>query len=99
YEFLDGQQALLILCGGQLINILSGSVGLLLMMTGNQRFSIYSLAISTIFNIIFNIILVPPYGIVGASIASAGSLVIWNFLMYFFVRRKINIRPTAFGVI
>ncbi|MBK5269636.1 MAG: oligosaccharide flippase family protein, partial [Bacteroidia bacterium] len=47
YEFLDGQQALLILCGGQLINILSGSVGLLLMMTGNQRFSIYSLAIST----------------------------------------------------
>lgn len=98
-EFLNGQSPLLILCAGQLINILFGSVGLLLMMTGNQRYSIYSLVVSTSFNIVLNVSLVPQYGVMGASIANAVSLLIWNCLMYLFVRRKIKIRPTAFGVI
>jgi O-antigen/teichoic acid export membrane protein len=98
-NFFNSQQALLILCFGQLINILCGSVGMLLLMCGYQRFSVYSLAISTGFNIVFNIILTPEYGIVGTAIATATSLAMWNLLMYFFVRRKINIRPTAFRIL
>jgi O-antigen/teichoic acid export membrane protein len=98
-NFFNSQEALLILCLGQLINILSGSVGMLLLMSGYQRFSIYSLAISTAFNIMFNIILTPKYGIVGTAIATAASIGMWNCLMYLFVRKKINIRPTAFGIV
>jgi len=97
-NLFNGQEALVILCCGQLVNILCGSVGTLLLMSGYQRFSIYSLAAGTIFNIIFNLILTPKYGIVGTAIATAGSVAIWNCLMYFFVRIKINIRPTAFGI-
>ncbi|MES1216010.1 MAG: flippase [Bacteroidota bacterium] len=98
-SFLTGRTALLVLCLGQLINIFSGSVGMLLMMSGNQRFSIYSLVASTVLNISLNIILIPRYGILGAAIANAASMVVWNFLMYFFVRTRVKIRPTAFGVI
>ena len=98
-NFFNGQEALLILCSGQLINILCGSVGTLLLMSGYQRFSVFSLTISTAFSIIFNIILTPKYGIVGTAIATAVSIVMWNCLMYLFVRKKLNIRPTAFGIV
>jgi len=98
-NFFNGQEALLILCSGQLINILCGSVGTLLLMSGYQRFSVYSLTISTAFSVIFNIILTPKYGIVGTAIATAASIVMWNCLMYLFVRKKLNIRPTAFGIV
>ena len=97
-DFLNGNEALIILCFGQIINILCGSVGTLLMMTGHQRFSLYALGISTVFNIVVNIILTPAYGVVGTAIATAGSLGIWNLLMYWFVRKKIKIYPTAFKI-
>ncbi len=95
-DFLNSHEALLILCFGQIINILCGSVGTLLMMTGHQRFSLYALGISTVFNIVVNIILTPGYGVVGTAIATAGSLAIWNLLMYWFVRKKVKIYPAAF---
>jgi O-antigen/teichoic acid export membrane protein len=97
-NIFEGRQALLILCTGQLINILCGSVGTLLLMSGYQQFSIFSLAISTAFSIIVNIILTPKFGLVGTAISTTISVAMWNCLMYFFVRKKINIRPTAFGV-
>lgn len=98
-NFLLGQNSLIILCSGQLVNILCGSVGLLLLMTGNQRFSIYSVAAGIAINLILNLLLTPKYGITGAAIASAGSLVVWNLMSYFFVRKRLHIRPTAFGFI
>jgi len=98
-EFLKGQTSLVILCSGQLINILCGSVGTLLIMTGQQRFSIISLIVSTVFNIGLNVLLTAELGMAGTAIAAASSLVIWNGMMLFFVKRKINIRPTAFGFV
>jgi O-antigen/teichoic acid export membrane protein len=98
-DFLRGSNTLVILCLGQFINIFFGSVGLILMMSGNQKFSIYSLAASSLFNIILNILLIPEYGITGAAIATSSTLVLWNFFMYFFVRKKVNLRTTAFGII
>ncbi|HEY2722929.1 MAG TPA: polysaccharide biosynthesis C-terminal domain-containing protein [Chitinophagaceae bacterium] len=95
-DFFNGSTALLILGAGQLINVVFGSVGTLLMMTGNQKFSIYALILSTVLNIIFNITLTPKYGIIGTSIATAASLAMWNVLMYFFARRKLKIETTAF---
>lgn len=98
-DFLAGQYALIIFCIGQFVNVLCGSVGLLLLMTGHQRFSMYSLAGGTAINIILNLILTPRYGISGAAIASSLSLIVWNLMMYFFVRRKLGIRTTAFRFI
>ncbi|CAN5119127.1 flippase [soil metagenome] len=96
--FLEGRPALMTLCYGQVINILCGSVGLLLIMTGKQRYSIYSLALGLITNVLFNLLLTPRYGVSGAAISLTASLIIWNLAMYYFVRRTLNIRPTAFGV-
>ena len=98
-SFLTGQSTLVILCLGQLLNILLGSVGTLLIMSGNQRFSILSLGISLIVNIALTFLFTPRYGIAGTALATSISLGIWNVLMYFFVRKKLHIRTTALGVI
>ncbi len=95
-DFLNGQEALFILCVGQLFNILCGSVGLLLLMTGNQKYSITSLIVGVCVNIVLNIVLTPMYGMVGTAIATAASLSIWNCITYFFVRKKLKIHTTAF---
>ncbi|HMG66755.1 MAG TPA: polysaccharide biosynthesis C-terminal domain-containing protein, partial [Chitinophagaceae bacterium] len=95
-DLLNGNRALAILCIGQLINVLCGSVGTVLIMTGHQKFSVYALVVSTVVNIILNILLTPRYGVVGTAIATAGSLMMWNLLMYWFVRKKVKIFPTAF---
>lgn len=98
-DFLNGKEAFVILCLGQLLNVLFGSVGTLLMMSGNQRFSMISLIFSLLLNIILNLVLVPQYAILGTAIATASSLGLWNLLMYFFVRKKMKIRTTAFAII
>jgi O-antigen/teichoic acid export membrane protein len=95
-SFLNGEQAFVILCAGQVVNVLFGSVGTLLIMSGNQRSTVLSLLAGTIFNVLGSVLLTPKYGIVGTAIAAAGSLAIWNLLMYFFVIEKTKIRPTIF---
>lgn len=96
---INASKALLVLCSGQLVNLFFGSVGLLLILSGNEKFSIISLAIAIVFNIVLDIVLIPAYGIIGAAIAASGGLVIWNFLMYFFVRRRLNILTTAIKIV
>ncbi|HEY0434932.1 MAG TPA: flippase [Chitinophagaceae bacterium] len=92
----DAVVALLILAGAQLINVICGSVGTILMMTGKQKYSVYSLLAGTIVSIGLNLALVPQFGVRGAAIATASGMITWNVMMYFFVRRKLNINPTAF---
>ena len=92
-----GELALIILCFGQLVNVLFGSVGILLVMSGNQLESIWSLMVAISIGIILNLVLTPVYGILGTAIASSSSMIIWNLRMYLFVRKKLSIRTTAFG--
>jgi len=96
-EFGDGTTALSILCIGQLINASMGSVALILNMTGHERDAARGVAIAAVLNIIFNIILIPKFGIEGAAIASAISLITWNALMFLWVYKRIGVVSIAFG--
>ena len=39
-------------------------------------------------NFILNLVLIPNFGIMGASIASASSLITWNILSLIYIKRK-----------
>lgn len=95
----EAEKALVILCGGQFVSIFCGSVGLLLVMSGNQVEAIKSIVLAIVVGILLNLILVPIYGIIGTATSSAISLVVWNLLMYIFVRRKLFLHTTIFGSI
>jgi O-antigen/teichoic acid export membrane protein len=85
---------LVILCSGQLVNAATGSVGSLLNMTGHERDTTKSVLIGAIVNVVLNLSLVPIWGITGAAIATAATLVVWNLIMWKMVRFRIGIEPS-----
>ena len=96
-DFLAGYSALVILTVGQLINTASGSVGLMLDMTGHEKISATGIGISALLNIALNFVLIPRYGIEGAAIATASSYIFWNVFLVIQARRIVGIRSTIFG--
>lgn len=90
-EFAAGDKALFILCAGQLIMALTGSVGIILQMTGNQIIYQNIMVFTLFVNILLNFILIPLYGIQGAAFATAISVLIWNITGMLFVRKKLHI--------
>jgi len=97
-EFQGGYYSLLILISGQLVNVLSGSVGYIMIMTGRQKQAAYVLAAGAVLNIILNLILIPPFGIEGAAVATAVALIVWNVVLVVYIRSRINLNSTIFPV-
>lgn len=94
-EYRPGYLALTILCIGQFVNSGMGSVGLLLNMTGHERQTAKGFAAAAIVNVTLNLMLIPIWGIEGAAVATATSLIIWNVLLCWQVWRKLGIMSTA----
>lgn len=89
-EFKKGVFALIILIVGQFINVISGSTGYILDMTGFQDFAQWIIIISFALNVILNILLIPKYGINGAAIASALTIIFWNIIMSFKIKKILD---------
>ena len=85
------KNALYILCLAQFINVLSGSVGLIMQMTGNEKIFRNIILFSILINIILSFIFIPKYQVLGAVYSSSISLILWNFLSVIYVKKKINI--------
>ncbi|MEW6079435.1 MAG: flippase [Thermodesulfobacteriota bacterium] len=78
--FTEGREALIILTCGQFLNLSVGSVGYMLMMTGNQRWMVADAVGAVVINIPLMILLVSRYGINGAAWASAVTLALAGFV-------------------
>lgn len=95
-DFKRGAAALSILAAGQFVNVATGSVRHLLMMTGHERILLNNFTVATIFNIVLNLLLIPRYGINGAAVAAALSVVIVNVLASVSVYRKLGVVSVGF---
>jgi len=73
-EYAEGALALMILAAGQLVNAGTGAVGLLLSITGYQRRWVLAAGVMLALDLVLILTLVPRYGMLGAAIATAGSL-------------------------
>lgn len=78
---------------GQLINAGTGSVGYLLLMSGNQRRLVRIQTIMAVFLVAATVALVRPYGIVGVAAAAALTNAITNYLSLKEVRIALQISP------
>jgi O-antigen/teichoic acid export membrane protein len=90
--FESGIYVLFILCVGQLINSLSGSVGVVMQMIGEQKMYQNLIVIALAINLILTVILTPVYGGIGAAIATVISMVFWNITGAVFLKQKKNIK-------
>ncbi|NET91585.1 MAG: oligosaccharide flippase family protein, partial [Kamptonema sp. SIO1D9] len=96
-EFVQGQTALTILSFGQLANAATGSVALLLIMTGHERDTAIGISASALLNIILNAILIPQWGVEGAATATATSTFFWNIILVVFAQKRLQINSTVLG--
>lgn len=96
-EFGRAYPALAILAAGQLFNACAGSVGLFLSMSGHEKDALKGLTAAAVLNFALNAALIPPFGIVGAAIATAISMVTWNVLLGMMLYRRLGLVAGPIG--
>ncbi len=90
-QFTEAKWVLRILVLGQVFNAASGSLGYLLMMSGNERALRNGTAVSAVAGIALSFALIPSLGTYGAAIAVAGVLAIYNILIWAIVHQRLGV--------
>jgi O-antigen/teichoic acid export membrane protein len=98
-SFMLATTPLIILALGQMINLATGSVGNLLIMTGKTGLTVFNSLVALFINLVLNFILIPKYGMIGAACATAISLVTINLLRLFQVFLLMKMHPYDFSLI
>ncbi len=91
-----GYMPMIIMLLSQTINVVCGSVGLLLSMTGHQSKVAKVLFFAAALNVTLNFFLIPAYGMNGAALSTAISMIFWNVIMLFIVHYSLHLNPTIF---
>jgi O-antigen/teichoic acid export membrane protein len=95
--FAAGGGALLVLLAGQLVNVACGPVALALSVTGHARDALAGVALAAAVNLALSLLLIPPFGLLGAAAATAVALAAWNLLLQARVRRRLGVEAGALG--
>jgi len=95
-EFIDARIPLIILIAGQMVNVGTGSVGFLLVLTGYERQSMVVLGVCALVVSITCCIVIPAFGIIGAAVTSMLGISLWNMWFYHLVVKKLGIHPSIF---
>lgn len=84
---------------GTLINVSTGSVGYMLLMTGHQRLSFLNSLTAVIVNIVVGIILAPRYGAMGVAIATGLAVGVVNLMRLLQVGLLVKMQPYSWTVL
>ena len=80
-SFVAGETALRILLIGQVVGAGLGSVMYIMTMTGQERPAMFILGAILVANPVLNLVLIPKFGIEGAAVAKAATLIVWKMAM------------------
>ncbi|NDY74285.1 flippase [Desulfobacter hydrogenophilus] len=95
-SFSGGGVFLIILSIGQFVNVATGSVGYLLIMTGNERLMRNNTLVVGSLSILLNVIFIPLLGALGATIATSFAMAVLNLGAFFLTWRKLGIWTLPF---
>src|SRR5690606_16339084 len=98
-DFVDAYWPLVIVCTGQAVNAMFGSVGALLSMTGREASAVRWLTLSTAVNVVLGIAMVPSLGAIGAALAFAVSMVVWNVGFWLDARKHLGVDGSIFSFV
>ncbi len=98
-EFSAGSTSLIILTIAEFLNVAFGSVATILILTGYQREANIGVAIALAANIILNLILIPPFGVMGAAYGAFISTILWNAIMLIYLKRRTGLNTSIAGAI
>lgn len=95
--FVQGQTTLTILVIVTLINVAFGPVGLLLIMSDQERVVAVGNAIRFVIYVPVSYFLIQKLGTNGAALGKGLSVFCWNFALLLIVHRRLHISATIFG--
>ncbi|MGV8886134.1 MAG: oligosaccharide flippase family protein [Microbacteriaceae bacterium] len=95
HEFVRGSTALAILCAGAILTFLAGNVHSLLLMSGRSGWGALNKVCVVIVNVVGNLLMIPVWGIEGAAVVWAASMLLDAALATIEVRVLVGIRLTA----
>jgi len=90
-QFKQGAPILMVLAIGQFVNVSTGSVGYILMMTGNEILMRNNLLFIASLGVLLNVWLTSSYGVFGCAVAVALTLSIQNLIAMILVWKKLGI--------
>lgn len=91
-DFGSAWLPLIILSMAHVISTAIGPTGLILNMTGYERYVTRAVTIAALVNIALNFALIPLFGAVGAAIATGIALIFWKAWLWFTAKRKLGVR-------
>lgn len=95
-EFVSASSILIILSLGQFINVMTGSVGYLLIMTNHEEDFRNVIVISGSLTLILSFILTYYFGLHGAAIATSVGLSVQNLLAAYYVKLRLGFNTLNF---
>lgn len=91
--YVSGERAMVILTSGQMVNLATGAVGFLLVMSGRQKLWMVMTAVALVANVVLNCLWIPRYGLEGAATATACVLVALFLAALYAVYRTLGLWP------
>lgn len=91
-DFVAGYPAIVILSVGYVFNSAAGCAGYLLIMTGHEKSAAVAFAGAALVNVSGNLLLIPTFGLMGAAIATALSVLIVSTAFAWLSHRLLGVR-------
>lgn len=95
--YAAGKWVVLIIGAAKLVDMMFGPSSELIVYSKHYWFNIVLIILLAITIVSANNILIPAYGIEGAALGAACTLVIFNFVKFFFIWAKIGLQPFSFA--
>jgi len=96
-EFDRAYPVMFILSAGLVVRAAMGPADALLNMMGHQKLTMVVLLGAAMLNIVLNVVLIPPFGLEGAALATAVALSLQALILLVLARRKLGLRSGVFG--
>lgn len=97
HGYNEGRWVVVILAGAMLIATSCGMVTMLLVMAGRTKANLGNVLIALVTNLVLNVVLIPHWGIVGAAVAWAASIVLSNVVPLGQISSWLGLHPFGRG--
>ncbi|TDC55435.1 lipopolysaccharide biosynthesis protein [Actinomadura sp. KC345] len=94
----SGEAVTVILAMAMLVATATGARDVMLLMAGRSGLSLVNQSTALGVNLVLNVLLIPPFGIVGAAVARASGLLVRTMLALVQVRRILGMSPASAGL-
>ena len=99
YDIHSGYYIVMTIGLAKLIDMATSINGQIITYSKYYRFNVIAILVMAGVNILFNLILIPKYGVIGAAMSTFLSLSIFNFIKILFVYLRFKIQPFSIGTL